>query len=110
MSSSDKFCKYTVPQLKQYLEERGVTVSGYRRPLLLELANAVDRVQLPVDPDFQNVVSAFDSVSDKLKVLGIDDPWSLQGFSQDFLTFRILDYMTFLTISCAVEPTMTEGN
>ena len=46
MSSSDKFSKYTVPQLKQYLQERGVTVSGYRRPLLLELANAVDRVQL----------------------------------------------------------------
>ena len=73
MSSGDKFCKYTVPLLKKYLQERGVTVSGYRRPLLVELANAVDRVQLPVDPDFQNVVCAFDSVSDKLKSLEIDE-------------------------------------
>jgi len=75
--------------LKQYLQERGATVSGYWQPLLVELANAVGRVQLPVDPDivmttdFQNVVSAFHLVSDKLKPLGINDPWSLQGFSQD---------------------------
>ena len=53
MDSNGKFSKYTVPKLKEYLQERGVTVTGYRRALLVELANAVDRIQLPVDPDFQ---------------------------------------------------------
>ena len=54
---------------------------------------------MPVDPDFQNVGSAFQSVSDKLKSLGIDDPWSLQGFSQDlsdipdFGLYDIFNYM-----------------
>ena len=63
MSSDDKFIQYTALLLK----ERGVTVSGYRRPLLVEQAKAVDRVQLPVDHDFHNVGSA--SVSKKLKSL-----------------------------------------
>ena len=70
MTFNEKFVKYTVPQLKKYLQERGVTdVSGYRRPILVELANAVDRVQSPVDPDFQNIACAFDSIKDKLNEL-----------------------------------------
>jgi hypothetical protein len=65
MTFNEKFVNYTVPHLKQYLQERSVTVAGYRRPLLVELANAgeaVDRVQLPCNRDFQNVARVFLSV------------------------------------------------
>jgi len=43
----DKFDKYTVLQQKQYLQDRGVTVYGYQKPLLVATANAVDLRQLP---------------------------------------------------------------
>ena len=104
MTFNEKFVKYTVPQLKKYLQERGVTVSGYRRPLLVELANAVDRVQLPVDPDFQNVACAFDSINNKLNELGIDNPWSMHGFTQDlsdipdFGLYGIFNYLLCSTV------------
>ena len=52
MDANDKFSKYTVPKQKEYLQERGVTVTGYRRALVVEFDNAFDRIQLPVDPDF----------------------------------------------------------
>ena len=42
IDANDKFSKYTVPTLKEYLQERGVTVTGYRRALVVEFANAFD--------------------------------------------------------------------
>ena len=81
--SANKFDEFTVPQLKHYLQDRGVTVSGYRRALLLELANAVDRCQLPTDPDYQQIDTA-GSIIEKLQVLGINSsPWSLPDFTTD---------------------------
>jgi len=78
------FNKSTVSELKQYLQKRGVTVSGYRRQLLVELASAVFKCKLPVDPDFQQIDSKT-STTCKLKKLGIHcDPWTLAGFSNDF--------------------------
>ena len=38
---------------KKYLQERGVSVSGYLKTLLVEIASAVERMVLPVDPNFE---------------------------------------------------------
>jgi len=42
-----------VAELKQFLKERGVSVSGYLKTSLVEIASAVKRMVLPVDPNFE---------------------------------------------------------
>ena len=42
-----------VAELKKYLQERRVSVSGYFKASLVELASAVERILLPVDPNFE---------------------------------------------------------
>ena len=41
--------------LKKYLQDRGVSVSGYLKPSLVEfeIASAVERMVLPIDPNFE---------------------------------------------------------
>ncbi len=40
----------TVAELKKYLQMLGVTVNGYLKPALLEIAQAVEKMMLPVEP------------------------------------------------------------
>ena len=42
-----------LPELQDYLRARGVTVSGYNKHTLREIAIAVKQLDLPVDPDFR---------------------------------------------------------
>ena len=39
--------------IKKYLQERGVTVNGYLNPAFVEIASAVEKMMLPVDPNFE---------------------------------------------------------
>ena len=43
----------TVAELKEYLRMRGVTVNGYLKPALLEIAQAVEKMMLPIDPNHE---------------------------------------------------------
>ncbi len=45
-----KTLSMTVAELKEYLQMRGVTVNGYLKPALLEIAQAVEKMMLPVEP------------------------------------------------------------
>ena len=47
------FNAMNVADLKKYLLERGVSVSGYLKTSLVEIAAAVQRMVLPVDPNFE---------------------------------------------------------
>ena len=42
------FENMSVSDLKTYLHERGVSVNGYLEPTLIEIANAVEKMMLPV--------------------------------------------------------------
>jgi len=42
-----------VAELKKYLQEQGVSVSGYLKTSLVEITSAVERMVLPVDPNFE---------------------------------------------------------
>ena len=42
-----------VAELKKYLQERGVSVNGYLKTSLVEIAAAGERMVLPVDPNFE---------------------------------------------------------
>jgi hypothetical protein len=40
-------------ELKEYLQARGVTVTGYLKSSLVQIANAVQTMMLPVGPNFE---------------------------------------------------------
>ena len=42
-----------VAELKKYLQDRGILVSGYLKPSLVEITSAVEWMVLPVDPNFE---------------------------------------------------------
>ena len=42
-----------VAELKKYLQDRGILVSGYLKPSLVEIASAVEWMVLPVDSNFE---------------------------------------------------------
>ena len=48
--NSSDFKAMNVAELKKYLQDRGISVSGYLKPSLVEIASAVKRMVLPVDP------------------------------------------------------------
>ena len=43
----------SVIQLKEYLQNRGVNVSSYLKPALVEIATAVNKMMLPLNPNFE---------------------------------------------------------
>ena len=45
----------SVAELKKYLQIRGVTVNGYLKLALLEIAQAVEKMMLPVEPPVMNI-------------------------------------------------------
>ena len=54
MSTQNKKIKdMTMLELKEYLQARGVTVTGYLKPALVEIANAVQKMMLPLDLNFE---------------------------------------------------------
>ena len=54
MSTQNKKIKdMTMLELKEYLQARGVTVTGYLKPALVEIANAVQKMMLPLDSNFE---------------------------------------------------------
>jgi hypothetical protein len=43
----------TVAELKQHLQIRGVTVKGYIKPKLFGIAQAVEKMMLPINPNHE---------------------------------------------------------
>ena len=52
-SAKEKFNLMNASAIKKYLQERGVTVNGYLKPTLVEIASAVEKMMLSVDPNFE---------------------------------------------------------
>ncbi len=50
-SQSKIFKNMSVSQLKEYLQNRGVSVHGYLKPALVEIAIAVNKMMLPLNPN-----------------------------------------------------------
>ena len=98
-----QFDSYCVPDLQKYLRNRGVTVTGYNKSLLKELAVAVQVLQLPEDPDLLQE-SIQDCVSKKLARVGLPGckPFELDGFTKDFSDipdFGLIDIFNYLIFS-----------
>ena len=52
-SQSTIFKNMRVSQLKDYLQNRGVSVHGYLKPALIEIAVAVNKMILPLNPNLK---------------------------------------------------------
>ena len=51
---SERFSSMNVAGLKNsYLQKCGVTVHGYLKPALIAIATAVNKMMLPIDPNFE---------------------------------------------------------
>ena len=46
-----------VAELKKYLQERGISASGYLKTSSVEITTAVEKKVLPVDPNFEKATS-----------------------------------------------------
>lgn len=53
----------TIPELQKYLRDRGVTITGYNKLALKEIAVCVEKLDLPIDPDLTG-----DSVANSIKM------------------------------------------
>ena len=88
-----------VAELKQFLQERGVSVSGYLKTSLVEIASAVERMVLPVDPNFEKDQT---TDADKLIIhdMLIPNPFSLKTMnnfnsSPPFGLYDIFNYLIY---------------
>ena len=102
MSEKKNKCDFNamnVAELKKYLQERGVSVSGYLKASLVEIASAVERMLLPVDPNFEK-----DKTSDADKFIihdmVIPYPFSLKtvnnfNSSPPFGLYDIFNYLIY---------------
>ena len=86
-------------ELKKYLQDRGVSVRGSLKPWLVEIASAVERMVLPVGPNFekdQTNAAGTLIIHDRL----ISDPFSLKTMknfnsSPPFGIFKILNHLIY---------------
>ena len=69
-----------VAELEKYLQEHGISLSGYLKTLLVEITSVVERMVLPVDPNFEKDQT---TDADKLIIhnLLIPNPFSLKTIS-----------------------------
>ena len=93
------FNAMNVAELKKYLQERGVSVTGYLKTSLVEIASAVERMGFPVDPNFEK-----DKTNDVDKLIIHDmlipNPFSLKTMnnfnsSPPFGLYDIFNYLIY---------------
>ena len=84
-SNKEKFQSMNVTAIKKYLQERGVSVNGYLKPALVEIASAVEKMMLPVDPNFERD-NADSNRKGRLIIhdIQIEDPFSMKT-KNDFI-------------------------
>ena len=86
----------SVSELRAYLRERGVSVNGYLKPALVEIAAAVQKMMLPIDVNFEKVN---DDQHFVIHDMEISDPFtSPHNLVNNFIDFRHLDCMTYSII------------
>jgi len=95
--NSSNFKAMNVAELKKYIQGRGLSVSGYLKPSLVEITSAVERMVLPIDPNFEK-----DQTSDVgtliIRDMVIPDPFSLKTLNNfnSSLPFGLFDIFNHL--------------
>ncbi len=96
------FENMSVSDLKTYLRERGVSVNGYLKPALIEIANAVEKMMLPIVTEFEKGNDNKDIHNFIIHDMEISDPFSashnlVNNFvgSPPFGLYDIFNYLIF---------------
>ena len=89
----------SVNEFRAYLRERGVSVNGYLKPALVEIAAAVQKMMLPIDVNFEKVN---DDQHFVIHDMEISDPFtSLHNLVNNFIDsppfglYEIFNYLIF---------------
>jgi hypothetical protein len=95
---------WTVDMIKKYLLDKGVTTTGYKKELLIILAQCVEGCRLPSDPDHARIDTKA-ILNKKLVELSCDcgNPFSLEDSlfstdlseSPDFGLYDIFNYLLY---------------
>ena len=100
------FDMWTVKTLKNFLDQRGIPTTGYKKTVLIQLAKIAEETNLPVDPDFAN--DSFKAcLEERLTVPAskqIPDPFKMTHLSKDMSSlplFGLLDIFNHLIASKA---------
>ena len=111
MPGSKAFGNMSVAELKVYLQERGVTVNGYLKPALITIATAVEKMMLPVDPNFEK-----EKADGKLIIhdMEIRDPFiatdQLVNDFKDSRPFGLYDIFNYLTPRTMINKDLLRTN
>lgn len=91
----------SVAQLKDYLQSRGVSVSGYLKPALIEIATAVNKMMLPLISNFEDK-AALDNETIYIKEMEVRNPFTSQNNlvnnfidSPPFGLYDIFNYLVY---------------
>ena len=74
------FKSLTIPKIQFYLRDRGIVANGYKQKDLASLAEAVEKLNIPYDPNF--LADDVDStIQDRLRRAGcsFSDPFTIGG-------------------------------
>ena len=102
--ATPNFDNMDIKAIKEFISARGVQVSNYRKPQLIELAKAIASMDLPIDPDFENC-SIDECLIRRLTLpagLKIPDPFQMSSMSPDFSQlppFGLMDIFNHLIMS-----------
>lgn len=104
--SISRFTSLKVPELKDYLLRRGISVTGILRNNLVDLCDAVETLDLPIDPDCRSCKNDSVTLTDRVRSAGcpFDNPFTAPGYSSDFTNipdFSLYDLFNYLINSKA---------
>ncbi|XP_076099817.1 uncharacterized protein LOC143069191 isoform X2 [Mytilus galloprovincialis] len=96
------FKSLTIPKIQLYLRDRGIVANGYKQKDLASLAEAVEKLNIPYDPNF--LADDVDStIQDRLRRAGcsFSDPFTIGGYDEDFSgipDFSLYDIFNYLLL------------
>ena len=96
---SRDFTKMTVTEIKKFLVDRGVTVNGYNKAALAEIASAVQKMKLPCIHNLHDKVSKENEDELFIDDMQISNPFKMNNLVNDFIDsppFGLYDIFNFL--------------
>ena len=96
----NNFNQMTVTQIKSFLIQHGVSVNGYHKPALVEIAFAIQKMGLPCIQDMHGSTSGGENEEQSfIHEMQIGDPFKMNNFVNNFIDsplFGLYDIFNYL--------------
>ncbi len=96
-AESSDFNKMTVTEIKKFLVDRGVSVSGYNKAALVEIASSVRKMKLPCSHNVHDEACRENELF--IDDMQISDPFKMNNLVNNFIDsppFGLYDIFNFL--------------